>query len=114
MIRKKPKKGVDLNFSDLNIWGYGPDAYIIPVWGLPLVVSGDDDSNLDDISYVVIRDDPMETIARLSFDDSTEEKKEDHFGNSFEATHREKSSYDCLDLQVCMLISGKNLKNFFN
>lgn len=58
--------GIALNFSDLNVWGYGPEAYLIPIWGIQR--GGEDGGGGGDgcirIPYAVIRDEPMESIAR--------------------------------------------------
>lgn len=49
-----------MNFSDLNVWSYSCDAYIIPVWGEHGLSGGEDCRMV----YALIRDDPLEMLAR--------------------------------------------------
>lgn len=58
------EEAVNVDFSSINIGDYGVEAYVIPVWtGSSSSASSEE---LGNITYAVIRDDPMSCMARSS------------------------------------------------
>lgn len=108
-----------MNFSDLSVWLYSPEAYVIPVWGDPSFQNTARDESLGDtkptnqwaICYAVIQDEALGKVSSSSLDpghmgddiEAETEKEEDGFDQVLKSSG---STFDFWDPQSCLVITS--------